>query len=431
MTAEIAVMNKSAIALAADSAVTIEHPTGQKVYNTINKLFALSRHQPVGMMVFGGAELLGVPWETILRVYQAKLASRKFNTLQGYANDFLSFLDRKNPLFPAKQQDDDFVFSVLGYFTSLRTETDKQVKSTITKTGKADSATIRKIAATVIQSHFNNWKKAPHLDSMPKSHKRRILTRYRKQIVAAINTAFEKLPLSNRSRRQLLDMAGDTCCKRLFSLGASGVVIAGFGEKQIFPEVVAYDVDTVILNRLKYAKKERKCYRITHQHEACIMPFAQEDVVYTFVEGVDPQYQRLVDSLLSSGLGLYPDKIVGGLPGIAGPKKDKLIKAIRKFGEKLQQAFGEDLHKYRKNSHVDPLVEVVRVLPKDDLAAMAESLVNLTCLKKKMSFGAETVGGPIDVAVISKGEGLIWIKRKHYFTKDLNPQFFEKYKTGV
>jgi len=27
----------------------------------------------------------------------------------------------------------------------------------------------------------------------------------------------------------------------------------------------------------------------------------------------------------------------------------------------------------------------------------------------------ETVAGPIDVAIISKGDGLIWIKRKHYF----------------
>ena len=46
MTAEVAVMNKSAVALAADSAVTIssEDPRqgGDKVFNTANKLFTLS-----------------------------------------------------------------------------------------------------------------------------------------------------------------------------------------------------------------------------------------------------------------------------------------------------------------------------------------------------------------------------------------------------
>ena len=41
MTAEIAIMNKLAVALAADSAVTIETEGGLKVYNTVDKLFTL------------------------------------------------------------------------------------------------------------------------------------------------------------------------------------------------------------------------------------------------------------------------------------------------------------------------------------------------------------------------------------------------------
>jgi len=67
------------------------------------------------------------------------------------------------------------------------------------------------------------------------------------------------------------------------------------------------------------------------------------------------------------------------------------------------------------------------MLPKDELALMAESLVNLTCLRRKFTTDRETVGGPIDVAVISKGDGFVWIKRKHYFKQELNPQFFANY----
>jgi hypothetical protein len=40
---------------------------------------------------------------------------------------------------------------------------------------------------------------------------------------------------------------------------------------------------------------------------------------------------------------------------------------------------------------------------------------------------AETVGGAIDVAVISKGDGFVWIKRKHYFRPELNGHFQENY----
>ncbi len=38
----------------------------------------------------------------------------------------------------------------------------------------------------------------------------------------------------------------------------------------------------------------------------------------------------------------------------------------------------------------------------------------------------ESVGGPIDVAVISKADGFIWIKRKHYFDPALNPRFLAR-----
>jgi len=59
---------------------------------------------------------------------------------------------------------------------------------------------------------------------------------------------------------------------------------------------------------------------------------------------------------------------------------------------------------------------------------MAESLVNLTSFRKRVTIEAETVAGPIDVVVISKGDGFIWIKRKKYFKPELNPQFLARYK---
>jgi hypothetical protein len=58
---------------------------------------------------------------------------------------------------------------------------------------------------------------------------------------------------------------------------------------------------------------------------------------------------------------------------------------------------------------------------------MAESLVNLTSFKRKVSMEVETVSEPIDVAVISAGDGFIWINRKHYFSPEQNHHFFANY----
>ncbi|MFC2016786.1 hypothetical protein ACFLUD_00030 [Chloroflexota bacterium] len=73
-----------------------------------------------------------------------------------------------------------------------------------------------------------------------------------------------------------------------------------------------------------------------------------------------------------------------------------------------------------------PIANIVSVLPKSDLAALAESLISLTIVKRKSSPESETVAEPIDVALISKGDGFIWIKRKHYFNADFNPGFFTR-----
>lgn len=60
MTAEIVVMNTKGIALATDSAVTIR---GRKVYNSANKLFELSKHNPVDSIMPHQTKILAIHLE--------------------------------------------------------------------------------------------------------------------------------------------------------------------------------------------------------------------------------------------------------------------------------------------------------------------------------------------------------------------------------
>ncbi|MDZ7796170.1 MAG: hypothetical protein U5N56_03600 [Candidatus Marinimicrobia bacterium] len=78
-------------------------------------------------------------------------------------------------------------------------------------------------------------------------------------------------------------------------------------------------------------------------------------------------------------------------------------------------------------NYIIPVLNATRFLNKSELAIMAETLVNLVSFRKQVTMEAETVGGPIDVLIITKGDGPIWIKRKHYFTPELNHHFFSNY----
>ena len=92
LTAILGILNKHAVALATDSATTLTSARGEKIYNNANKLFNLSLHHPVGLMICNSAELSGIPWETIIKIYRKQLAATRFDRLPDYAEDFVNYI---------------------------------------------------------------------------------------------------------------------------------------------------------------------------------------------------------------------------------------------------------------------------------------------------------------------------------------------------
>ena len=110
MSAGICIMNKQAIALAADSAVTVgDHAA---IHNSANKLFSLSRVAPVGLIIYANASLMSVPVEIIVKEYKKQLADRSFQKLEDYVNDFIAYIESNNELFRLNLNEEDYVTSV-------------------------------------------------------------------------------------------------------------------------------------------------------------------------------------------------------------------------------------------------------------------------------------------------------------------------------
>jgi hypothetical protein len=68
---------------------------------------------------------------------------------------------------------------------------------------------------------------------------------------------------------------------------------------------------------------------------------------------------------------------------------------------------------------------IVAPMPLQDAIDLAEFMVETTIKFTRFIPGAATVGGPIEIAAISKHEGFRWVKRKYYFPLDLNPTEIE------
>ncbi|MDD7344482.1 MAG: hypothetical protein PUG69_03225 [Ruminococcus sp.] len=107
MSAGICIMNKNAIAMAADSAVTI----GQHIaiHNSANKLFAISRCEPVGVIVYSSASFMQIPIEIIIKQYKSFLGKKRFNSLKDYVADFMSYLETNSKLFHFEKNEMNYI----------------------------------------------------------------------------------------------------------------------------------------------------------------------------------------------------------------------------------------------------------------------------------------------------------------------------------
>lgn len=422
MTAEIAIMNKTAVALAADSAVTIGK--GQKIYNTANKLFTLSKYQPVGIMIYGSADLIGVPWESIIKTFREDLGKKRFDFLKEYCAYFINYINDNQLLFSETAQKQYVFDSVSGYCRSMKNDIDEQVKGLFKDNAKVNLEQVVDIATNKIKKYYDLWKQADYLPDMNEDFCNEIVRKYEEEFNKAMELVFEKLPLNLSSVNQLKTICSNIFCKNMISNNHSGIVIAGFGEKDIFPSIISLRVDGYVNNKLKYMFSRQGT--INEANNTIIIPFAQQEMVATFMEGIDPDFKKTLEAYITIIFNKYPEIIVNNI-NIPEEEKKDLLNKLKKVTSSLFEDFNSKLKSYQKDNHVNPVIRTVAFLPKDELAAMAESLVNLTSFKRRITFEAETVGGPIDVAVISKGDGFIWIKRKHYFDGTLNYQFFSNY----
>jgi hypothetical protein len=252
-----------------------------------------------------------------------------------------------------------------------------------------------------------------------------LIRKYGGVIDDVIKTIFRDLPLKKAEYENLRTIAACLYAKAIFPDSSSGIIIAGFGEDEKFPSLFAINSHGVVNNHLKYSIKQD--VKLGIDQPAAIIPFAQQDMVVTFIEGVDPGFNQLLDGYLSKIFNEYPKVIFENLSDIPEDMKKIMVEKLQKQGYDIYDKLRIALQEYKDTQNVSQITSVVEFLPKDELAAMAESLVNLTSFKRRVSLDAETVGGPVDVAVISKGDGFVWIKRKQYFKAELNPHFADNY----
>jgi hypothetical protein len=420
-------MNREAVALAADSAVTMR---GEKVFFSANKIFSLSKYAPVAAMIYGNYGLMGIPWEPVIKAFRADLGSTKYKTISRYAAELLKFVQSHRGFFSASLCDASCENHLFEFFRFLFGQMVDQ-KKTRTK-AKANSQPDLKDIEFITDYFFDFWRKAKPLSGVTKKTIGRLRKKQGKFISMKLDEMFHAGPRPpQRVRKKIEDMSIMSLvkCPPEFSWPSlTGLVVSGFGESELFPALSHCSLHGIFDGNLHYRIEGED--QIGVSGDSLIFPFAQPQMIFSFMEGVDPGYQQVVEEETTALINQYPRAVIERCGFLSDKDKQRIVSAFSGVQDKIRGGFLGALATFRKQKFVDETLGLIAVVPKIELATLAESLINLTSLRRKISLDSETVGGPVDVALISKGDGLIWIKRKHYFDPSLNRHFFHNAYNG-
>ncbi|WP_339701580.1 hypothetical protein [Algoriphagus aquimarinus] len=416
MTAVVGVLNKQAVAIAADSAVTIGNGTGTgtKIFNRANKIFTLSKYHPVGIMIYNEGSFMETPWETIIKVYRKEINRKSFDTVNEYKNDFLLFLTRNN-FFILNNSDINFLKF------SLEETLEELIKDLLNRNdfSKIDPKSLPEIIFKDLRTKISEYvlffeKNRNELPEFLESKFEEYAPKLRDSLNSQIS---EKLSQISSSYD---DSINEEILKLFFLFVTdvqsledrfTGLVFTGFGEKEYFPQLISLRVSFPFQNKLRFYVKEDENASIGSIHGATISPFAQKDVIETILMGIDPGFQNSIFKNFED----TSQQLVNLLANSIEKTDPITAKSLRTIDlDPVVKNFVKSIEEYQNSKHISPLMDAVSTLSKEDLAEMAESLIYLTYLKRRITFAQESVGGPVDVAIISKGDGFIWIKRKHY-----------------
>lgn len=423
MTAQIAILNKHGIALATDSAVTITGNNNHKVYNSANKLFSLSDNSPVGIMIYGSAQFMGIPWETIFKLYREENKDREpFDTLEEYCNDFVEYIKENTLLKSNYTFRDSLLRKLVTNLTIFLNGVNKKLEQCSDRTEQIVSQTIENEAINVFENVIS---KMEYGNGFDEGVLNQILSEYDNDLdnIISHNVYVEITDEAQNNIKYLMV----SLIVRDFYPDSSGIVISGFGKNEIFPSLFEFSLEGIFCETLKY--KLIKNVKIAAENSngaytSYITGFAQTEMVNTFMWGINPNLQEeIFSSFYSVILDQYPAILKEILQLTLNDDDEQQLGII---SNEIFNSIRDKVNEYKFRNYANPILDTVQLMPKEEMAVVAETLLNLASLKKRVTMDTESVGGPIDVAIISKNDGLIWIKRKHYFKAELNQKYFNK-----
>lgn len=394
MSVGVCVINRNGIALAADSAGTF---TGRKMfYNTVNKVFKISQKNICGAIIYGNLSIYNVSVEQVLKEFSLYLDSlEEITDFYDIIPAFRAFIKSKNNYY---KFNDSEVMPCQTLITALINDWGTKIQSVINDGDATEkiSDIINEFKNTIAASaKIKDFDVKQHIDNTYRNY-------YNTEIIKAV----PEIDSFKDAKEELWNGICDYFNLQLNreDSDVTGIFFAGYGKEDAYAKYIGIEVRTVVGGQLKFIQSRK--YE-AHNNNAKIQPLAQDEIVYTFCKGISQDYIDLIPEQVSVIISKKIDSLSNNF---TDAQKDEFKKQFASINAEIKGHINQTVRK----DNIDPLIESVKLIALPEMAFLAENLVNMTSLKRTYCLDGQqqTVGGPTDVAVISKGDGFVWIKNK-------------------
>lgn len=297
MTAEIALLNRRALAFAADSAVTISDGKSEKIYNSAEKIFQLSFKTPMGLMMYNTMEFVGVPIDVLVRRFRVEKDSQ-FESCRQACDAFISYISNFS------RTENDEAHHLYAIITGEFIEINKQYNAgsldyffNWVQQHPGEEVDFQKVTKEyvikLIDEHIATHAGRPLGNYLSDITQQNFDERYGHVVDPAVRQCAKDVQADDDIYAKFRELAFIAVKSEIFSDGLTGIIVGGFGVREIFPSLYSIEIDGIFFDRVK----SKLTYNVDIDRKgerAAIIPFAQSEMVERFLFGIDSSVEKIL-----------------------------------------------------------------------------------------------------------------------------------------
>lgn len=403
MTSQLILINAHGVAIASDSAVTVGG--GRRTHDTAEKVIPLRAPHRVAVLHSGNVMIHGLPYQLLLNEWISTLGDTLFTTVEEYRTSFLQWLGSSLHWFSPERISDDWVGALSRRFDIIRRNILEEIEGDKTG-GTPDEVALRAV---------RNWSEGlttfgefAGVDDEWLAAANELLD---EQKTKSMEYWFDDVPRAAEIDAHLHSYSYEFFRRTGPWSSSATLAFVGFGSDEVLPGYSLVDVMGVLNGRVMHSTGRSMVGDSKTTPFWLILPLGQRSAIDLFLKGYDEEMMDAATDAAEEKLRSLRERVEKVVSEDAS-STSAFDEMFTSFAADLREAIEHRIYGDSDERYLDPLGWSMAALPTATMATVARSLVELQALRQTTTAEQSTVGGPIDVAVISRSNGFEWVRHK-------------------